>query len=315
MTIHIDAGLGGPPEAARKNALALNQSRITATSICTQRAHFEYVQNRVPDRVPTALNLGRLAHAVREDLYRDVAHETILHNAEQHRSGHDKDLDRFIDELPHLLPVWAKRLTEQGGTLIATEQDWWLTLRIEPSERQVLVLGRVDALIDLGGRIWNDELKTMAPNTDTSAFLDWRRTHPQQVTTDLALGCIYDTAYAGTSYQFLFKNPYPRRASGGKTLEERIAEWPDTLFFGYDEPAILGNIDPQTLYFRLVETYQNLNLFRPKPNHSACMTFGRPSCPYFSVCHQGESLSSSNFTDRDPDYVDEAALCPQTPKE
>lgn len=320
MTVQVAAAYGLPPAdiAGSVKPLILNQTRFSTTTECSMRSNYTFNLNRVPARVGTALNVGSLTHSVYEDRANGVPRETILRDAEGWR-GDDKDLNRFIDDLPHILDVWDSRYGSETLTYLGVEQPWWLLLTHEdgPTDylEPILILGRTDAVIETGdGDILNYELKTASIQTDTAAFLSWRRNHPQQVTTDLALSTIHGPQYRGTRYEFLFKHARPLRGTSTQTLEERLAEWPDKLFYRWHEPVTLSAHSPSETYWLWREIATRLYVYMPRRNHTACMTFGRASCPYFDVCHNGESLSSSNFADREPDYVDEAMAALQTPE-
>lgn len=299
----MTAALGpytGPPR------VALNASRVTSALNCEQRAAYEYEDDRVPARNAPALDIGTLWHTCRERLSEGTPLADVIEEAEAAcddlieqyalAGWNAADLRGFRRSVRPMLELWAEQ-HPNPPRIIAVEQPFHMLFG------GVLILGTFDSVFeDEDGFIWTGEIKTTG--SDPATLMSWRANHPQQILYERAARQIYGARFAGTRYELLCKNWFPAKASGGLTLDERIERWPATV---HHIRTIWWEKRDYTYWRRVVRRFAGTR-WRTKPlrNPMACMTFGRPQCPYFDVCHRGYPLAGIDYEDRAADYVDHA---------
>src|SRR6056297_178585 len=311
--VAIKAGLGKPPSDLPFD-YAINQSRMTTFADCPQKAHYRYIDNIMSDMPsPSAMSFGTIWHTVRETLSSDGIVAAMEQGTELAKQYHDeldkagidtKDTVRFMEWLPLALQVYVDQYeTPPTGKVIATEQPIWM--RVSYDGRAVLFLGTVDALCEDERGSINGEIKTIGDKTDSAAFLAWRKSHPQHNLYGLALfHCEDIPPFWGTHYELAFRRWYPKKATKDATLEDRIANWPKTLFLDY--PLRYNHKASMDAALDMMRTTIDFFEKAPQRNPLSCMRFGKKACTYFSVCHEGLPPESATFIEREPDYVDEA---------
>lgn len=304
--------------------IALNTSRILTWLDCEREASFHYILNRERDWPDSqALQIGTLWHSVVEAVQGsqpipDVAAQALQSADEADSAGMTnmaKDLRAFALMAPHAIEVYTETYgtSTPTGITLATEQPFWLLLQFPP-KFDVLIRGRLDKVgYNLTKGLVNGECKTIGG--DPAKFIKERAKHLQDQLYFLALyhapipaewsqkaGCEIPVTPYGTVYDILRKLPYPQKASGGLSVEERIAQWRKSILFTQAIPHTITGCQGA-----IGEVYQVAQRWRMStlPNRKSCSNFDNVRCQFYATCYDDIPLDSTYYRDRSPDYVDE----------
>ena len=310
----ISAGWGDPPKDLNYDR-AVNTSRILARTKCGEFDGYVYTDGRVPDRPDQpALFLGSEWHKALERLsYGDSAHMI----AEEYELADWADETSF-PWFKAALTAYEDHYGSQypGGTILATEVPFYLLVEMEPigviGEEEylswrVLIRGRLDRVTEWHGQACNGEIKTTAAGK-LDQFWKSRQHHPQDAFYYLALCCAgkklpngaeLPPSVYGTRYDITSKYTLPKgRKKDRSDLPGLLETWRSKLFY---EDGVAWNVDrAKEVASKALCDYIGLAGIRHR-NYAACLTYGQ--CPYYEVCHEGLSLDSAHFKDREPDYV------------
>ena len=309
-----------------------NNSRIQAS--CAQLRHYKYTMHRVTSGPSTAaMQRGSFLHSFRERLMDttwsasmaiSVAHDmvpAILEAATQAEDDYCARSAKELRDLAEWLPLAAPHYVYTypngpvTGEVIHCERPIWVRTQHPNSGRVIEFFGIPDTLCNHEGWLVNGECKTFHARTDTGNFITHRSRHTQ----DAIIACWGHfmvenkpeevgnmKRYYGTIYDLFRMSPYPQKAVGKQSKEDRIEAWPATLFSTASVGWAKNKVDEEML--RIYRTLLERNLPVPDGIYSRdlnqCMTYGTPTCDYFEVCFAGRDINGPYFESREPDYVD-----------
>lgn len=313
----LSAGWGPPPEDVSFD-VAVNTSRMLTKFKCGQLHKYIYEDRRVPDRETSpALQLGTVWHEALELLWRGLTAHDIISQYEAEEWAVDSSGKTQLEWFRNALVAYEDRYHGDwpGGQVLATEQDFWLRVRVDVekpfaypySPVDVLIRGRVDRLCAWHGQLVNGEIKTAAAGTKMDRYMQLRSSHLQDALYYLAMthapktlpnGVTLPGEPYGTVYDITQKYTYP--ASRWKDKDARRMEWRTKLFY---TEAVAWNTDrAERVAAKSLSDYLAMAGTAHR-NIMACDAYS--GCPYVDVCHGSLSLASLHFKDRDDDYVDE----------
>ena len=316
----LSAGWGDVPDDVRFD-IAVNTSRILSRLQCGEKHGYAYEDGRVPN-IPDqqALQLGSIWHVGLERLAYHEPVSAIIADYEGERWVEDKYGKTQQEWFERALEAYAEYYQGDwpGGSILATEVPFWLVYHV-PNTRlgrdemsaNVLVRGRLDRVTNWHGLAANGEIKTTAAGTKMDVFMGLRSAHPQDALYYLALrhaprvlpnGATLPEQVFGSRYDIAQKYAVPKgRKKDRSDRPAALEAWKAKLF--HEDGVDWTDARAERVAGKAISDYLGLAGIRHR-NFGACNMYTQ--CPYFSVCHEGESLDSANFKDRDADYVDEA---------
>ena len=331
------AGWGPPPPKVVQAAElgVFNTSRLLCHAECQVKYSLKYIENLSKGGTDSqALTFGRVWHDLVEQLadgpWQASAAEEI---AKKHAIpalieaalaadaegliSRAKELRGFAGWIDKAAIEYVKRGYEPvTGKTLGVELEFWLLYN------GICFVGRMDKIAAKYGNLTLVEHKTCGEKTTFTKYIAMRNGHLQDAIYWMALHTMHVEdpkqllgykvdwdGLGGVQYDLLRKRPYPKVKTKAASLEDRIEQWPHSLFH-YEELHWDSQKAEQVLAeaFWIVDSIVDIDEGERDPykNRSACMNFDNIACEFWHICW-GDA-DESKYGTREPDYVDNANM-------
>lgn len=266
---------------------------------CPQLAYNAHVLKRGPVRKSSALEVGTLFH------------EAMANKLDLGLTGAMPSWELVSDDARGL---WEKHKLSLPIANFRPEPEWQIKgIELALEARMiddVTLQGRLDGLVLWNGKYWSLQWKTYDDDLlglQERVRLSWHEVGYQWLAEQNGFtpwgGTILGACQKLPGYR-LVEQDSGKKVRQGVTDAHRIA----ALTFHYlTRPRDVQNRMVGDLLDWLSALPPALDLYECGPdvarNYDSCWTaFGRSKCPYFGVCHEGESLDSGKFVTLESRY-------------
>lgn len=281
----------------------LTHSRMSCARKCPKMHYYAYVLGVKPARQARPLYLGSAIHMGRDELAKgydiEQAIETVLAECKTTEPVGDEELHTKwqVDNeiIANLLRGYAWRWSEMPMKFIASEFQFNMPI-VNPAtgrtSRTFTAAGKIDGIVDLGGRLAENELKTCSEDLSADSIY-WSRLRIDQQISLYFIGAQSAGYNVETILYDVIRKPSIRLkqketpAEYGERLLADIGDRPDFYLARKEIPRLESDLDE--FRWELWDTAKLLSdcerYGRWPRNTGACVMFGQ--CPYLDLCLHG----------------------------
>jgi PD-(D/E)XK nuclease superfamily len=295
-------------------------SQVKCFQRCQRLHWFQYILGYRPVERAHALDFGTLVHVGLEAWWASAGDlDKALRVLAEAHSKADGLSEYDLARASVMLEGYHARWAEEPITVLSVEHEFRVPIRLDGNEHHIELVGKFDAICEIGGRVYIPEHKSKSEKVDALAYFEALRSD-MQVSNYLIAASELGHRPGGALYDVLVKPGEPRLATPvesrkytkeGKLyarqrdgdegideyrarLFEMLAERPEDFYqratvVRFDEEIDAARADLWHIADAIWASYSRS--FHPR-SPGACRDYARP-CEFAPVCWEGASLEDS----------------------